>query len=89
MKRLVLLLGFCAACSDQPAPQATGQAPTNVPAHHDVAQAAVARLENELGPLVAPTGGEADLPEHVAGLLETISAADAGLANVAREELFG
>lgn len=89
MKRLVLLLGFCAACSDQPSPQATGQARTNVPAHHDVAQAAVARLENELGPLVAPTGGEADLPEHVAGLLETIPAADAGLANVAREELFG
>ncbi|MCY3000312.1 MAG: HEAT repeat domain-containing protein [Planctomycetota bacterium] len=89
MKRLVLLLGLCAACSEKQAPQATPQAPVNVPAHRDVAQAAVARLEKELGALVAPTGGDEDLPEHVAGLLETIPAADAGLANVAREELFG
>ena len=89
MKRLVLLLGLCAACSEKPAPQATPSAPVNAPAHRDVAQAAVARLSAELGELLAPTGGETDLPEHVAGLLETIPAADAGLAHVAREELFG
>lgn len=94
MKRATaILLGvaWVSACSDATSPRPSGSAAAQQQTSEPrtaVARDAVARLERELGPLAAPAGGDADLPEHVTGLLESIPSMTGGLAQAALQELF-
>ena len=83
MKR-ALLLALLAACAEQ-APQSSVTTPAAARDFGDIARANVARLEAEVGPLVEPASEDAELVEHVTGLLESVESASLG--RVAREEL--
>lgn len=84
MKRALALFALLAACADE-APLPSSSTPAVVRNLSAVARANVARLEAELGPLAEPLSGDAELVEHVTGLLESVESASLG--RVAREEL--
>ncbi len=88
---ILLGVAWVGACSDSPPPQTNGSpaAQQRPPEPRTtVARDAVVRLERELGPVAAPSGGDADLPEHVTGLVESIPSMTGGLAQAALQELF-
>jgi HEAT repeat protein len=84
VKRALVLLALSAACAEE-APQSSTPAPVVARDLRDVARANVVRLEAEVGPLAEPASEDAELVEHVTGLLEAVESASLG--RVAREEL--
>lgn len=87
MTRAWLLLLTLYACGGEDAP---APVPAATAAGTDVVELALERLDSELASEDAPLpDGPVDLPEQVAGLLETVASARDSLRGLAAEELVG